>query len=200
MELSKVIEQRRSVKQYEKHEIDKETLTNLLNQAALSPSAWNLQQWEVIVVHSDEAKEKLYQAANKQIKIKESSATFIILGNIHAHKNINLIADDWIEHQHIPAENREKLISNVNSFFEDETNKRDEAIRGASLFAMNLMLLSKDNGYSTCPMIGFNKSAVINSFNIQPHLVPVMLMTIGKGDTGNERASRFDASQFSKFE
>ncbi|WP_210620054.1 nitroreductase family protein [Mammaliicoccus lentus] len=200
MELQEVINKRRSVKQYEPYEMNRETITKLLNKASLSPSAWNLQQWKVVVAHSDEAKEKLYEAANKQIKIKESSATFIVLGNLNAHNTIGDIADDWIKHNHIPAEKREGLIQSVNTFFEDETNKRDEAVRGASLFAMNLMLISEDEGYATCPMIGFDKQAVVDAFNIDDNLVPAMLITIGKGEMSNNRASRHEVSSFAKFE
>ncbi|HAL10554.1 MAG TPA: nitroreductase family protein [Staphylococcus sp.] len=200
MELTKVLENRRSVKSYEQYHLDRETIYNLLDKAALSPSAWNLQQWKVIVVDTDESKEKLYHAANKQIKIKEASATFIILGDLNAHETIGDVADDWIEHEHIPAENREGLIETVNRFFESETNKRDEAVRGASLFAMSLMLVSEDAGYATCPMIGFDKQSVIDAFNIEDNFIPAMLMTIGKGEMTNERASRLPASSFAKFE
>ncbi|PTI38280.1 nitroreductase family protein [Mammaliicoccus vitulinus] len=200
MELTKVLENRRSVKSYEQYHLDRETIYNLLDKAVLSPSAWNLQQWKVIVVDTDESKEKLYHAANKQIKIKEASATFIILGDLNAHETIGDVADDWIEHEHIPAENREGLIETVNRFFESETNKRDEAVRGASLFAMSLMLVSEDAGYATCPMIGFDKQSVIDAFNIEDNFIPAMLMTIGKGEMTNERASRLPASSFAKFE
>ncbi|WP_016913111.1 nitroreductase family protein [Mammaliicoccus vitulinus] len=200
MELTKVLENRRSVKSYEQYHLDRETIYNLLDKAALSPSAWNLQQWKVIVVDTDESKEKLYHAANKQIKIKEASATFIILGDLNAHETIGDVADDWIEHEHIPAEKREGLIETVNRFFESETNKRDEAVRGASLFAMSLMLVSEDAGYATCPMIGFDKQFVIDAFNIEDNFIPAMLMTIGKGEMTNERASRLPASSFAKFE
>ncbi|WP_314350731.1 nitroreductase family protein [Mammaliicoccus vitulinus] len=200
MELTKVLENRRSVKSYEQYHLDRETIYNLLDKAALSPSAWNLQQWKVIVVDTDESKEKLYHAANKQIKIKEASATFIILGDLNAHETIGDVADDWIEHAHIPAEKREGLIETVNRFFESETNKRDEAVRGASLFAMSLMLVSEDAGYATCPMIGFDKQSVIDAFNIEDNFIPAMLMTIGKGEMTNERASRLPASSFAKFE
>ncbi|QTN11254.1 nitroreductase family protein [Mammaliicoccus vitulinus] len=200
MELTKVLENRRSVKSYEQYHLDRETIYNLLDKAALSPSAWNLQQWKVIVVDTDESKEKLYHAANKQIKIKEASATFIILGDLNAHETIGDVADDWIEHEHIPAEKREGLIESVNRFFESETNKRDEAVRGASLFAMSLMLVSEDAGYATCPMIGFDKQSVIDAFNIEDNFIPAMLMTIGKGEMTNDRASRLPASSFAKFE
>ncbi|WP_323704018.1 nitroreductase family protein [Mammaliicoccus sp. Dog046] len=200
MEFKEVLEQRRSVKSYEPYELDKETINNLLDQAALSPSAWNLQQWKVIVAQSDEAKEKLYQASNKQIKVKEASATFIILGDLKAHETIEDVADDWIEHNHIPADKKDGLISSVNTFFESTTNQRDEAVRGASLFAMSLMLASENAGFATCPMIGFNKQAVIDEFNIEDHLVPAMLITIGKGEMTNDRASRIPAETFAKFE
>lgn len=200
MEFKEVLEQRRSVKSYEPYELDKETINNILDQAALSPSAWNLQQWKVIVAQSDEAKEKLYQASNKQIKVKEASATFIILGDLNAHETIEDVADDWIKHNHIPADKKDGLISSVNTFFKSTTNQRDEAVRGASLFAMSLMLASEDAGLATCPMIGFNKEAVIEAFNIDNHLVPAMLITIGKGEMTNDRASRIPAETFAKFE
>ncbi|GGI40821.1 nitroreductase family protein [Mammaliicoccus stepanovicii] len=199
MDLMKTIEERRSVKNYHQHEISREILTSLLDKAALSPSAWNLQQWKVMVVDTDEAKEKLYQAANKQIKIKDASATFIILGDLNAHDAIDNIADDWIKHGHLPQENRDGLIKSVNNFFEDDMNKRDEAVRGASLFAMNLMLISQDAGYATCPMIGFDKALVKEAFDIPDNLVPTMLITIGKGQVNNDRASRYPASTFAKF-
>jgi putative NAD(P)H nitroreductase len=57
--------------------------------------------------------------------------------------------------------------------------QRDEAIRGASLAAMNLMLAAKDLGYGTCPMIGFDPEGVRKEFNIPSHLIPVMMITIG---------------------
>src|SRR5699024_4136257 len=125
MELQDVINKRRSVKQYEPYEMDREAITKLLNKASLSPSAWNLQQWKVIVAHSDEAKETLNGPANKRIKTKESGATFIVLGYLNDHNTICDIADDWIKHNHIPAEKREGLIQSVNTLLEDETNKRD---------------------------------------------------------------------------
>src|SRR5699024_7266462 len=109
---------------------------------------WNLQQWKVIVAHSDEAKEKLYEAANKQIKIKESSATFIVLGDLNAHNTIGDIADDWIKHNHIHAEKREGLIQSVNTFFEDEKNKRYVPVCGALLSVMIIMLISENEVYA----------------------------------------------------
>ncbi|SUM35824.1 nitroreductase family protein [Mammaliicoccus fleurettii] len=55
MELTKALERRRSVKSYEQYDLDRETIYDLLDKAALSPSAWNLQQWKVIVADTDEA-------------------------------------------------------------------------------------------------------------------------------------------------
>ena len=48
MELSKVLEERRSVRHYNSLELSKETIEDILNYAILSPSAHNRQPWHFI--------------------------------------------------------------------------------------------------------------------------------------------------------
>jgi putative NAD(P)H nitroreductase len=65
--------------------------------------------------------------------------------------------------------------------------KRDEAVRNASLSAMLFMLVAKEKGWDTCPMIGFDPAAVSAELNIPDAYVPAMMITIGKEDTTNQR-------------
>ena len=48
---------------------------------------------------------------------------------------------------------------------------------------MQIMLLAKDMGYDTVPMGGFNKEAFAQRFELADHIVPVILIAIGKGRT-----------------
>ena len=45
---------------------------------------------------------------------------------------------------------------------------------------MQIMLLAKDMGYDTVPMGGFNKEAFAQRFELADHIVPVILIAIGK--------------------
>ena len=56
----------------------------------------------------------------------------------------------------------------------------EEAIRNASLSAMTFMYAAKYYGYDTCPMIGFDEKAVQGELNMPEHVVPVLMITIGK--------------------
>lgn len=75
---------------------------------------------------------------------------------------------------------------------------RDEAIRNAGLSAMLLMLIAKDKGWDTCPMIGFDSEALAKALNIPDSYVPVLLITIGKEDTSrqNPRGYRKPLGEF----
>lgn len=63
----------------------------------------------------------------------------------------------------------------------------DEAIRNASLSAMTFMYAAKYYGYDTCPMIGFDEKAVQSELKMPEHIVPVLMITIGKSDTTKTR-------------
>lgn len=67
-----------------------------------------------------------------------------------------------------------------NAYIDKDAFQRDEAIRNASLSAMHFMLIAKDKGWDTCPMIGFDADVIQSTLNLPDHMVPVMLITIGK--------------------
>jgi putative NAD(P)H nitroreductase len=83
----------------------------------------------------------------------------------------------------------DELLRGINNLYESrgEQFKSDEAIRNASLSAMMFMLLAKDLGWNTCPMIGFEADKVKKLYNIPENLEPVLMITMGKEDTTNIR-------------
>ena len=52
---------------------------------------------------------------------------------------------------------------------------------------MMFMLIAKDKGWDTCPMIGFDPERVSKVFIIPENLEPVILITMGKEDTSKRR-------------
>ena len=66
MAILKQIEQRYSVRSYQKRPVDKAKLEAVLQAARLAPSARNMQEWRFVVVQDAETRKKLCVAANNQ--------------------------------------------------------------------------------------------------------------------------------------
>jgi len=72
MALLKQIQQRYSVRSYQKRPVEKEKLETILQAAQLAPSAKNRQEWRFIVVQDADTRKKLCVAATIQAFIGEA--------------------------------------------------------------------------------------------------------------------------------
>ncbi len=78
------------------------------------------------------------------------------------------------------------------------TFQRDEAIRNASLSAMLFMLAAKQQGWDTCPMIGFDSDRVKEILNINDQYEIALMITLGKEkiESRKPRGYRKPVSEF----
>lgn len=191
MDVRDTIEQRRAVKRYDPtREISEDRIRELFRLASLAPSAWNLQHWHFIVVRSAEQKERLRKAANNQPKVTEASLTVVVCGNLDAYRDADRIYDSFVRNGYLSEEQKRRKIIGIEQFYADPQNRRDEAIRNASLAAQTLILAAIEMGYATCPMIGFDPDAVREVVELPDHLLPVMLITVGFGEETRPRNDR----------
>jgi nitroreductase len=187
-EVYKVMEERSSVRHYQKDkEIPTETLYQILEMAGTAPSAWNLQHWRFVVVTSKEQKEKLFPIAYKQQHVLDASAVVIVLGDTEADK----VAGEVFERA--PEEARKILLSNIKSAYsQGRALGEREALKNASLGAMQLMLAAKAAGIDSCPMSGFDHQAIMPALGIPERFIPVMMITLGYADGPAKPTDRFD--------
>ncbi|MGG4144935.1 nitroreductase family protein [Paenibacillus algorifonticola] len=188
-ELKTIIEKRRSAVNFvENVAISEEELQQLFSLNRYVPSAFNLQHSHYIVATSEESKEKIYEAS-KQYKVKTASAAIVVLGDTKAHLNVGELNAGMLALGMMSKLDYDQENENVIQFYEarGELFQRDDAIRNASLSAMQLMLIAKDMGWDTCPMIGFDADKIQQLFEIPDRYVPVMLITLGKSDPNKER-------------
>lgn len=187
-ETFKVMEERSSVRLYQKDkEIPNEILHKILEMAGKAPSAWNLQHWRFIVVTSQEQKEKLFPIAYNQKHVLDASAVVIVLGDTEADK----VAAEVFEKA--PEEARNILLKNINSAYsQGRAIGEREALKNASLGAMQLMLAAKAAGVDSCPMTGFDHAAIIPALGIPERFIPVMMITLGYADGPAKPTDRFD--------
>ena len=199
-----IVKERRSANKFiEGFSIPRSDFDSIFKDLSLAPSAFNLQHAHYYVVEDREKMLNIHEAAFNQYKIKTASATIIVTGDKNAYQNAGKIYEgskflgiiDAFEHQHIVD-----MITNLYEGWGDSF-KHDEAVRNASLSAMLFMLLAKEKGWDTCPMIYFEKEKVASILEIPENEVPVLMITMGKMDESSNRIRgyRKPAAEYVKF-
>ncbi|NOU70175.1 nitroreductase family protein [Paenibacillus sp. LMG 31458] len=195
-EVLKVLEERHSVKQYQVgHKMPKADLEQLLTSTSQAPSSWNLQHWKLLVIEDQAQKEKLLPIAYGQKQIVESSVVIAILGDLEANKNAELAFGPAVKAGHMPKELYDTLVAQIEGAYQYPQVARDEAIRNASLAAMQLMIAAKAMGYDTCPMGGYDAAKFVEAFNVPARYVPVMLISVGLAASPARSAGRLPLDQ-----
>ncbi|MGL5174768.1 MAG: nitroreductase family protein [Cetobacterium sp.] len=197
MNFKDVVSNRRSVNFFDQNkDLDLKLFKEIINEAVLAPSAFNLQPWQIIAVHSAEAKEKLFSACT-QPKIKEAAMTLIMVGDTFGYGRDNPMWNAKID-LGMSEEKVNQLINMCETvLYPTEVKRNAMAVRDVSLFAMNIMLCAKNVGVDTHPMIGFNEDKVKELFEIDEDKTVVMLLSIGYFDetktlNPRERRLQFD--------
>lgn len=203
-EFMKVVRERRSANKFmEGIKIPREDFEAIFKEISLAPSAFNLQHGKYYVVEDAPLMEKVYDAAFKQFKIKTASATIIVTGDKKAYQSADKIYEGSRMLGILDNTEYNFMIDMINNLYEGwgESFQHDEAVRNASLSAMLFLLLAKDKGWDTCPMIYFDKEKIKSILNIPENEVPVLMITMGKMDQTSDkiRGYRKPAGEFVKY-
>ncbi|MFC0189703.1 nitroreductase family protein [Fictibacillus aquaticus] len=186
-EAIKVMSERASVRNYEKgRQLPDETLQQILELAGKAPSAWNLQHWRFIVIKTEEQKEKIFPIAYNQQQVLDASAVILVIGDAEADKSAAEVFAG------VPAEARDTLLSNIYGAYKRGRDFGErEALKNASLGAMQLMLAAKALGVDSCPMSGFDHERITGVLDIPDRFIPVMMITLGYAAAPIEQHGRF---------
>lgn len=188
-ELLDVVQARRSAMNFEEGAaISQAELEELFTLTRLAPSAYNLQHAHYVVVSDPDLKEKVRAAAYGQYKVHTASAAILVLGDKLAYEKAPEIYGGLRTLGVMSQQEYDGVVGTIRSAYEgNEAYQRDEAIRNASLSAMQFMLIAKEKGWDTCPMIGFKPDEMLSVLDIPDRYVPALLITIGKAVKDNVR-------------
>ncbi len=199
---SELLQQRASTNHYDSgRTLSQDTIQDLIDQATRAPSAYNMQNWSFLVVHSTAAKEKLLPIAYGQRKVLDAAATIIINGLSDGHATMQQRFKSLVEQDLLPAALVEQWAQGANRSYQNKPQaQRDEAIRSASLAGMTLMLAAQARGLATGPMIGFDAQALQQEFGLSEFEIPAIMITLGYPEP--EQAAqkpRLPASSLTRF-
>lgn len=189
-----VVRTRRSANKFiEGIQIPEADFAKIFDELSLAPSAFNLQHARYHVAQSEEKIEALYEASFKQHKVKTASATIIVTGDKNAYQEAGKIYDGSLMLGILQPFEYNAMIDMINNLYEGwgDSFKHDEAVRNASLSAMLFMLVAKNYGWDTCPMIYFDKQKVADALGLPENEVPVLMITMGKSNEDSKRIRGF---------
>lgn len=170
--------------------LDDETLEEIIRDATLAPSSYNLQPWEFVAVQDDDRLDTVVELAYNQEHIREAGTAILVVGHTEA-KTADRVFEEWIEAGRMDEASAEQTKAQSVEMYDDEQFGRDYAIRNASLAAQNLLLSAHARGLKATPMIGFDQEGMAEFLGLPDDEIPVMLIAIGpSGDEEPERLPR----------
>ncbi|NRG48171.1 nitroreductase family protein [Bacillus sp. CRN 9] len=190
MDLKELIKNRRSANNFiEGIPITQNDLNPIFEDVKFAPSAFNLQHTEYIAVLDKDLKDKVYEAAYKQYKVKSASAVILVTADRLAYKQTERIHQGMLSLGMLTEFELTEMIEDNTHFYEGrgEAFQKEDAIRNASLSAMLFMLAAKNHGWDTCPMIGFDQEKIRNLLDIPSTHEIVLMITIGYEKMSNRR-------------
>ncbi|MFC1747371.1 nitroreductase family protein [Pseudomonadota bacterium] len=176
MNVSKAIETRRSIERFDpNHGISEAEVTELLEAAILSPTAFNIQHWRFVRVKDKALRERICESSWNQPQVTDASLLLFICMDFKAWQKSP--ERYW---RNTPPEVAESMLRSMGYYADDSQAERDEGIRSASLACMTLMLKAKEMGYDSCPMLGFEYGKVAELINLPKDHGICLMLAIGK--------------------
>ena len=176
MELLDALRTRRSIRSFDpQHRLSDAELRHLLGHAQLAPTSFNMQNWHFVAVSEPAVKEQLWLASWKQNPVRDASVVVVITGDFGAPRRSARFL------RHAPPPVAQRIDGYVQSLYAANPQlARDEACRSAGFAGMAMMLVAKDMGLDTCPLIGFDPAKVSAALGLDAEHPPLLMVTVGK--------------------
>ncbi len=187
MEFRQLMETRRSINYFDPNKpVSDEELKMMIEIAALIPSSFNLQPWNLIIVRSPDDKTRLRKRAWDQFKVTQAPVVLIVLADRHGytegHSAVEQVWASWVKNGYMKDEQREWFLNSAKSIYGGEEKSLAFAVKNAGFFGLALMLAAKEIGLDTHPMDGFDHDGVVEEFSIPENFFVPMLIAVGHFD------------------
>ncbi|UOU99079.1 NAD(P)H-dependent oxidoreductase [Chryseobacterium daecheongense] len=171
MNYLEALSRRYSVKKFNKEIIPQETLHNILESGKLAASSLGLQPYKIVVVESEEMKQKLIPAFYNPSQISTCSHLIVIISKkIIEEHYISGYFNHISEVREISLESLDLFKNSINQHINKKTS--DEIFNWAEkqsyIVLANLMYAAAIENIDTCPMEGFRQEVIEELLNINP--------------------------------
>lgn len=150
MEFFELIEKRHSVRRFKEKAIEKEKQQRITHAANMAPSAGNLQAFKIVVVKSEQKKQRLADAALNQRFVVEAPLVLVFVADLR------------------------KSASRYG-----ERGKRLYALQDATIACAYAQLAAQELGLSSVWVGAFDEEAVREAINAGKEMLPIAILPIG---------------------
>ena len=175
--VKQAIEARRSIRRYTEEPISEDTIRELLRQANLAPTPWNVQPTRVTVVSKQEDKDKLMEAAFGQPQVGAAAAVFVLSTDMQdALANLAETV-----HPGMPEDRKAQEIETISGTFNQMTEEQRQAwgLNHGYTFMAFLILAAQSMGYATSCMLGFEPDKVRELYGLGDHVQLPVIIAMG---------------------
>ncbi len=213
-EFFKVVESRRSVRQYDGTPVPEQVMRRCLDAALKAPNSSNLQAWEFHWVRTPEKKARLADACLGQPAATTAAELVVFVARTATWPDMRRRMLEAFDAQgNVPAAARayyEKLIPLVMGLgplglggvakkavlyargFKQPTPREPTshadlkvwAVKSCALACENFMLAARASGFDTCPMEGFDSTRVRALLGLPSDAVITMVISMGRRAPG----------------
>jgi len=178
MNVSEAVQKRRAVKWYDpEHKMPEETFRKLMENAILSPTAFNIQNWRFVRVTDPEQRNRIRAVAWEQAQVTDASELLVLCFDTQTWSREP--ARYW---RNAPQEVQDFLLPALDEYYRNKPQiERDEGMRSCGLAGQTIMLLATELGYDSCPMDGFDYAAVAGIIGLPANHEIAFMIAIGKG-------------------
>lgn len=171
MNYLEALSRRYSVKKFNHEIIPQETLHNILESGKLSASSLGLQPYKIIVVESEEMKQKLIPAFYNPSQISTCSHLVVIISKKTVDESyINGYFRHISDVRETPMDKLDLFKNSINQHINQKT--QDEIFNWAEkqsyIVLANLMYAAALENVDTCPMEGFRQDIIEQILDIHP--------------------------------
>jgi len=171
MNYLEALSRRYSVKKFNHEIIPQETLHNILESGKLSASSLGLQPYRILVVESEEMKQKLIQAFYNPSQISTCSHLIVIISKKTVDESyINGYFRHISDVRQIPQEKLDLFKNSINQHINQKT--QDEIFNWAEkqsyIVLANLMYAAALENVDSCPMEGFRQDVIEHILDVNP--------------------------------
>lgn len=197
-----IFESRRSIRKYNPDvKISWEEMEQILNEAMLAPSSFNMQPCRFVVVETAEMREKIkpYIQFN-QLQNDTASSMLFLLGDYKCFDNSQTIFQTSVDKGYMPKDVMEQQMKMLTPYYNQVSQQalKERILLDAGIISMNLMLVAKNHGYDTCPMGGFDKENIVKVLGLdEERYFPILMLSIGKAVEAGYASYRLPAKELS---
>jgi len=184
MHVDQALRQRRAINFFDPDRpVEPALLDRLIELAALAPSSFNLQPWNLIILTDPAEKMKLRKLAMDQPKVSEAPVVLMFLADRQAWQKDRAAPLHILEEMQeagAPQAQQDWFVKACQDLYggSDEASQAF-ACKNAGFLGMAVMLAAKHLGLETHPMDGFDHQGVRQAFDIPDRYWVAFLMAVG---------------------